>query len=90
MTSCHCCATGRNFDQRTLLAAAEQAALAEQATRLGIGGGIGAIHHPPLNRGFSRATQLDASPACLDAAADEAARLGAGPPWGAELFGHAA
>jgi hypothetical protein len=59
-----------------LLAAAQQAALPDQASLLDIGGGIGAIHHVLLDRGFSRATHVDASQAYLDAAADEAARLG--------------
>ena len=43
---------------------------------LDVGGGIGAIHHVLLDRGFTRATQVDASQAYLAVARAEAERLG--------------
>jgi len=49
------------------------------ATLLDIGGGIGIIHHTLLDRGFARATEVDASQAYLAAAAEEADRLGHRP-----------
>lgn len=45
-------------------------------TLLDVGGGIGAIQHELVNDGVARATQVDASPAYLDASREEAARLG--------------
>lgn len=48
------------------------------ASLLDIGGGIGAIHHELLEGGASSATHVDISRAYLDAARDEAARLGHG------------
>jgi magnesium-protoporphyrin O-methyltransferase len=67
---------GPDAPTRELLAAVQAHALPPQPTLLDIGGGVGAIHHVLLEQGFSQATQLDASDACLDAAADEATRLG--------------
>lgn len=48
------------------------------ATLLDIGGGIGAIHHVLLDAGAQQATQVDVSPAFIDAAHDEALRRGHG------------
>lgn len=45
-------------------------------TLLDVGGGIGAIQHELLEAGAARATQVDASPAYLDASREEAARRG--------------
>lgn len=61
---------------REMLAAIEKASLPQGATLLDIGGGVGAIHHHLLDKGFSYATQIDAAKAYLDAAKDEAERLG--------------
>lgn len=61
---------------RHLLTAVQRVQLAPGASLLDIGGGIGAIHHRLLDRGFARATQADASAAYLAAAAVEAERLG--------------
>jgi hypothetical protein len=58
-----------------LVAAILDAPLPPQPTLLDIGGGIGAIHHLLLERGFARAAQIDASAAYLCVAADEARRL---------------
>ena len=55
-----------------ILAAVGHAAITESATLLDVGGGVGAIHHVLLERGFSHATQVDASEAYLAAAAEEA------------------
>jgi hypothetical protein len=46
------------------------------ATVLDIGGGVGTIHHRLLAAGASRAVHVDASPAYLTIAAEEARRLG--------------
>jgi magnesium-protoporphyrin O-methyltransferase len=59
-----------------LLAAIESASLPQGATLLDIGGGVGAIHHHLLDKGYSHATQIDAATAYLDAARDEAERRG--------------
>lgn len=48
------------------------------ATVLDIGGGVGAIQHELLDAGADRALGVDASPAYLAAARDEAARRGHG------------
>lgn len=48
------------------------------ATLLDIGGGIGAIQHELLNAGASRATNLEASSAYIDACRKEAERQGHG------------
>ncbi len=61
---------------RQLLEAIEAASPPRGSTILDIGGGIGAIHHGLLDRGFATATQVDASSAYLSVAADEATRLG--------------
>jgi len=61
---------------RALLDAIQQTPLPEGATLLDIGGGIGAIHHVLLDKGFSHATQIDAAMAYLDASKDETQRLG--------------
>lgn len=50
--------------------------LTEGWALLDVGGGIGAIQHELLGAGVARATQVDASPAYLDASREEAARLG--------------
>jgi len=61
-----------------LLALMDQAGRPEGATLLDVGGGVGAIHHILLERGFSRATQVDASSAYLAVAQEETTRLGHG------------
>jgi magnesium-protoporphyrin O-methyltransferase len=61
---------------KQLVEAIGSASLPSGSTLLDIGGGVGAIHHRLLERGFAQATQADASAAYLAAAADEAARLG--------------
>ncbi len=59
-----------------LLSAIEGASVPLDSTLLDVGGGVGAIHHQLLERGFARATQVDASAAYLAAAAEEVERLG--------------
>ncbi len=61
---------------RQLVAAVEHAPLTPQPTLLDVGGGIGAIHHLLLDRGFTHAVQIDASAAYLAVAAEEADRRG--------------
>lgn len=61
---------------RKLLTAIEAASIPAGSTLLDVGGGVGAIHHHLLERGFARATQIDASSAYLAAAAEEVERLG--------------
>jgi SAM-dependent methyltransferase len=46
------------------------------ATLLDIGGGVGVLHHELLDRGVSRAWEVDPSSAFLQAAAEEAERRG--------------
>ncbi|MBI4419415.1 MAG: hypothetical protein HY560_01205, partial [Gemmatimonadetes bacterium] len=65
---------GPDAPTRQLLAAVEARALPAGSTLLDVGGGVGAIHHVLLERGFSRATHVDASAAYLAGAADEAQR----------------
>ena len=48
----------------------------EGATFLEVGGGVGAIQHGLLEAGAARGTSVDASPAYLDAAREEAAARG--------------
>ena len=67
---------GPDAPTRHLLAAVQARLLPPGPTLLDIGGGIGAIHHVLLERGFSQATHLDGSGDYLAAAADEARRLG--------------
>jgi magnesium-protoporphyrin O-methyltransferase len=67
---------GASRRTREMLAAIEKASLPPGPTLLDIGGGVGAIHHDLLNRGFSHATQIDAAKAYLDVAKVEAERLG--------------
>lgn len=50
----------------------------EDRTILDIGGGVGAIPQELLRSGFARAVQVDASPAYLAAAEEEAKRRGTG------------
>lgn len=52
--------------------------LAEGATLLDVGGGVGAIQHELLSAGVERATQVDASGAYLAASREEADRRGNG------------
>lgn len=61
---------------KQLLAAIEKQPLPPQPTLLDVGGGIGAIHHILLDRGFAQATEIDASQAYLAVAAAEAERRG--------------
>lgn len=50
--------------------------LSDGWTLLDVGGGIGAIQHELLAAGASRAIQVDASPAYIEASREEAARRG--------------
>jgi magnesium-protoporphyrin O-methyltransferase len=59
-----------------MLIEAIRAAGLEDATLLDIGGGIGAIQHELLSDGASRAVNVDASSAYLEAAKSEAQRRG--------------
>src|SRR5436190_242530 len=61
---------------KQLVDAIGSAAVPAGSTLLDIGGGVGAIHHRLLERGFAQATHLDASEAFLAVAAGEATRLG--------------
>jgi 2-polyprenyl-3-methyl-5-hydroxy-6-metoxy-1,4-benzoquinol methylase len=49
-------------------------ALTPDSTLLDIGGGVGAIHHELLDAGAVSAVHVDASPAYIDAASEEATR----------------
>ena len=69
---------GADAATRKLVAAVQAAELPREATLLDIGGGIGAIHHHLLDRGFARAEHVDASAAYIAAAKGEAERLGHG------------
>ena len=69
---------GPDGSTRRLLAAVQEHPLPPQASLIDVGGGIGAVHHVLLERGFTRATQIDASAAYLAAATAEADRLGHG------------
>jgi SAM-dependent methyltransferase len=53
-----------------------EASLPAAATLLDIGGGVGVVHHELLDRGVSRAWEVDPSAAYLQAAAEEAERRG--------------
>lgn len=68
---------GPNKSTRLLLDAIRPR-LTEGWTLLDVGGGIGAIQHELLEAGAARATQVDASPAYLDASRAEATRRGNG------------
>lgn len=61
---------------RKLLTAIEAATIPVGSTLIDVGGGVGTIHHQLLERGFARATQIDASSAYLAAAAEEVERIG--------------
>jgi len=61
---------------RALIEGIEKAHLPQDATLLDIGGGVGAIHHVLLDKGFSHATHIDAAIAYIDASKDETQRLG--------------
>lgn len=67
---------GLTLPTRRMLDAVRACPLPNRPTLLDIGGGIGAIHHILLEQGFSSATHVDASPAYLAAATEEAERLG--------------
>jgi methyltransferase family protein len=67
---------GPNPATRQLLAAVQAARLSPEPTLIDVGGGIGAIHHQLLERGFVRAVQVDVSQAYLSVSATEAERLG--------------
>jgi 16S rRNA G966 N2-methylase RsmD len=69
---------GPDAQTKRLLAAIETRSLPAQPTLLDIGGGIGAIHHELLERGFAAATHVDASEAYLTAAEGESKRRGHG------------
>jgi SAM-dependent methyltransferase len=72
----------RRYRRRGPLAATKlllrglEASLPAAATLLDIGGGVGALHHELLDRGVSRAWEVDPSAAFLQAAAEEAERRG--------------
>ena len=53
-----------------------EASLPAAATLLDIGGGVGVLHHELLDRGVSRAWEVEPSAAFLQAAAEEAGRRG--------------
>lgn len=57
-----------------LLVEAIRPRLSEGWTLLDVGGGVGAVQHELLEAGVARATQVDASPAYLEASREEAAR----------------
>ena len=57
-----------------LLLEAIKPALTPDSTLLDIGGGVGAIHHELLDAGAVSAVHVDASPAYIDAATEEATR----------------
>jgi 2-polyprenyl-3-methyl-5-hydroxy-6-metoxy-1,4-benzoquinol methylase len=61
---------------KAMLAALLAVPLPPNPTLLDVGGGIGALHHTLLDRGFARALQVDISEAYLATAAAEAARRG--------------
>lgn len=67
---------GPDKQTRALLDAIERTPLPEGPTLLDVGGGVGAIHHRLLEKGFSHATHADAAAAYLDAAKDETQRVG--------------
>lgn len=67
---------GPDAPTRQLLAAVQARPLPPEPTLLDIGGGVGTIHHILLERGFGKATQVEASDAYLAVAAEEARRLG--------------
>jgi predicted RNA methylase len=61
---------------RHILAAVLAYPLPAEPELLDVGGGIGALHHTLLDRGFARALHVDGSAAYLATAAEETARLG--------------
>lgn len=63
---------------RRLVEAVLRCDLPAEPTLLDVGGGVGAIHHELLDRGFVRAAHVDASAAYVAAAREEADRLGHG------------
>jgi SAM-dependent methyltransferase len=67
---------GPDPSTRLLLAAIHDSPLPQAPDLLDIGGGIGVIHHVLLNRGFAQATEVDASTASLEVAAEESRRRG--------------
>ena len=69
---------GPNSATGQLLDVVAGGALPARPSLLDIGGGIGAIHHVLLDRGFARATHVDASQAYLAVARGEAERRGHG------------
>jgi hypothetical protein len=60
--------------QTRLLLADLEPCVTPDSTLLDIGGGIGAVHHEMLDAGAVSAVHVDASPAYLDAAREEATR----------------
>lgn len=67
---------GPNPATGQLLDAVREVPLPPDPSLLDVGGGIGAIHHVLLDRGFGRATQIDASRTYLEVARAEAERRG--------------
>ncbi len=62
--------------QTRLLLADLEPAVTPDSTLLDIGGGIGAVHHEMLDAAVISAVHVDASSAYIDAAREEATRLG--------------
>jgi magnesium-protoporphyrin O-methyltransferase len=67
---------GPDAPTKLLLAGVDAFRFLPDPTLIDIGGGIGAIHHHLLERGFATATQVDASADYLQASASEAERRG--------------
>ncbi|HEV8340457.1 MAG TPA: methyltransferase domain-containing protein [bacterium] len=67
---------GPDASTRQLLAAIGEIPLPPEPVLLDVGGGVGAIHHVLLERGFARAVHVDASAAYLAVAEAEAGRRG--------------
>lgn len=67
---------GPDITTRLLLSAIHDSPLPRAPDLLDVGGGIGVMHHILLDRGFAQATEVDASRASLDVAAEESRRRG--------------
>jgi len=67
---------GPDPSTRLLLAAIHDSPLPQAPDLLDIGGGIGVMHHVLLNRGFTQATEVDASTSSLEFADEESKRRG--------------
>lgn len=67
---------GPDAATRVLLNAVQARSLPPTPTLMDVGGGVGAIHHVLLERGFGQALHFDASDSYLAVAAAEAERIG--------------